>query len=415
MPLSADTTSFVDLLALILAGLVAERLSRTLRVPDIVLYLVAGLLLGPVFGLVHLGAGGGLAGFVLVFGAVFMLYEGGRRLSLGVLREIWLGLVLLSTVGVLLTAGVVVVVARLALGAPWAEAGLLAALLASTDPATIVPLFRAIRVRVRIARLVEGESGFNDAVSAVLVFALLAVLLHGHSSVAGSLWLFARMVGGGIGVGLAVGALAAWLLPGGRGLGLFDTREQGAVLSLCVVLASYTAATALGASGYMAVFVAGVVTANRHALGLVPPPAHRRLHDAYLGQVGLLVRMLIFLVLGAVVNLTLVARLALPAGCIALGLLFLARPLTVLACLGADRLARWSWPEMLFVCWVRETGVVPAALAGTLLQQGVPGAPAIAAAVFVAVLVTILVQVPTTAWWARTLGVATAPRRTEQT
>lgn len=401
-----ETALFVDLLALVLAGLVAERLARWLRVPDIVLFLLAGVLLGPVGGIVRLGANGGLVGFVLVFGAVFMLYEGGRRLSLDVLREIWLGLLLLASVGVLLTVVVVAASAHLILRMPWAQAGLLGALLAATDPASIVPLFRVLRIRPRVARLAEGESGCNDAVSAVLLFALLSLVVHGQTPLLRSGLLLLRTVGGGIGAGLIVGGVAAWLLPGHRGVALFDTREQGAILSLCIVLGAYTLATVLGASGYMAVFVAGVVTANRHVLGLAPPPGHRRLHDAYLGQVGLLVRMLIFLVLGEVVRLGIVVRLALPALAVVAALMLVARPLAVGTCLGIDRLARWTRGEALFVSWVRETGVVPAALVGTLLRRGVPGASVMAGVVFVAVVVTIVVQVPTAAWWARTTGVA---------
>lgn len=403
------TDTFAALLALMAVGLVAERLSRALGVPDIVLFLVGGLMLGPILGVVRIDVGGGLAGFVLTFGAAFMLYEGGRRLTIGVLREIWLGLTLLATVGVGLTAGVMTIAAHWALGLGWASAGLLATVIAATDPATIVPLFREIRVRPRLARLVEGESACNDAVAAVLTFALLGLVLRGQAPGASAAGLFVWMAVGGIVVGVAVGAIAAWLLPGGRGLGLIDTREQSAILSLVAILAAYMAASALHCSAYMAVFVTGVTTANRDALGLSPPAAHRRLQEAYLGQVGVLVRMLIFLVLGAVVDLHLVRGVLAPALFLAAVLIFVARPLTVLACLPVDRIARWTSGELLFACWVRETGAVPAALAGILLQQGVPDADTVAAVVFVAVLATILLQPTTSRWWARRTGVAQGP------
>ena len=397
---------FAALLALMAVGLVAERVSRALRVPDLVLFLLGGLLVGPVFGMVRIEVGGGLAGFVLTFGAIFMLYEGGRRLTVPVLREIWLGLTLLSTVGVLLTAAVMTLAAHWALRLDWGGAGLLAAVVASTDPATIVPLFRQIRIRPRLARLVEGESACNDAVAAVLTFALLGWLLRGQIPGAAAAGLLVWTVIGGVAVGVAVGAAAGWLLPGRRGLGVINTRDQAAILALTAILAAYVAASAAHCSAYMAVFVAGVTTANRDALGLAPPRAHRRLEEAYLGQVGILVRMLIFLVLGAAVDLHLEGRLLGPALLLSAVLIFVARPLAVLASLPADRVARWRSGEVLFAAWVRETGAVPAALAGILLQQGVPHADVIAAVVSVTVLVTIVIQPTTTRWWAFQTGVA---------
>jgi cell volume regulation protein A len=78
--------------------------------------------------------------------------------------------------------------------------------------------------------------------------------------------------------------------------------------------------------------------------------------------------------------------------------MLVARPITVFACALPDRRARWSLNEMLFMCWTRETGVIPAALAGILLGMKAPGAQMIASVTFIAILVTILVQAPTTRW-----------------
>jgi cell volume regulation protein A len=85
-------------------------------------------------------------------------------------------------------------------------------------------------------------------------------------------------------------------------------------------------------------------------------------------------------------------------------LMLLARPLTVFLCALPDRRARWSFNEMLFMCWTRETGVIPAALAGLLLGVKAPGADVIASVTFVAILMTILIQAPTTKWLAGRLG-----------
>jgi cell volume regulation protein A len=85
-------------------------------------------------------------------------------------------------------------------------------------------------------------------------------------------------------------------------------------------------------------------------------------------------------------------------------LMLVARPVTVFFCALPDRRARWSLNEMLFMCWTRETGVIPAALAGLLLGMKAPGAQMIAALTFIAILMTILIQAPTTRWLGRKLG-----------
>ena len=84
--------------------------------------------------------------------------------------------------------------------------------------------------------------------------------------------------------------------------------------------------------------------------------------------------------------------------------MFVARPAAVFLCALPDRKARWTWQEMLFMCWTRETGVIPGALAGLLMGMGAPEAPLIASVTFIAILVTILLQATTTKWLAGRLG-----------
>jgi cell volume regulation protein A len=84
--------------------------------------------------------------------------------------------------------------------------------------------------------------------------------------------------------------------------------------------------------------------------------------------------------------------------------MLVARPLTVFACALPDRRARWSHNELLFMCWTRETGVIPAALAGLLLGMKAPGAHVIVSVTFIAILMTILIQAPTTRWLAGKLA-----------
>jgi cell volume regulation protein A len=117
-----------------------------------------------------------------------------------------------------------------------------------------------------------------------------------------------------------------------------------------------------------------------------------------------IMRLFIFILLGAQVDFALVSQYWLGGVAVVTVLMLVARPATVFLCAAPDRRARWSFAELLFMCWTRETGVIPAALAGLLLGIKAPGAQMIASVTFVAILMTILIQAPTTRWLARRLG-----------
>jgi cell volume regulation protein A len=113
--------------------------------------------------------------------------------------------------------------------------------------------------------------------------------------------------------------------------------------------------------------------------------------------------MFIFILLGSQVDFALMQRHLVPGIGVVLAFMLIARPVAVFVCALPDRRAKWTFKEMLFMCWTRETGVIPAALAGLLLGMHAPGADVIAAVTFIAVLLTILIQAPTTLALARSL------------
>ena len=115
-------------------------------------------------------------------------------------------------------------------------------------------------------------------------------------------------------------------------------------------------------------------------------------------------RMFIFVMLGSQVDFALMGKYAIGGALVVTVLMLVARPVTVFACAIVDRRARWSFREMLFMCWTRETGVIPAALAGMLVGTKAPGAEMIASVTFIAILMTILIQATTTKWLAGRLG-----------
>lgn len=400
-------SSMVSLSWLLGAGLLSVRLARRHGIPDLVLFMALGVVLGPqMLDLVRLPATSDVGELIVMGGAVFMLYEGGRAIDLDVLRRIWLGTALLATLGVVITAATLAAAVHYFIGATWPIALLSAAAIASTDPATIVPLLSQVKVKRRVQQLVISEAAFNDATGAVLTMAVLVVLQGGEVTPGALGGVFLRLIMVGLLAGVTVGIVVQTAVVGGQGFqGNGAAREENGVASLLAMLAAYTTAAALGGSGFMAVFAAGVVRGNGARWGIDVHPDDRDSHDTFLSFLGTAMRIFVFGVLGANVNLVLLEHLGVAGGLVMVVLLVVARPITVFVCLRLDRPAKWSIRELLFVSWIRETGVVPAALANLLLAARAPGADEVAAIIFLAVLVTILIQGPSTALWARRTGV----------
>jgi cell volume regulation protein A len=161
----------------------------------------------------------------------------------------------------------------------------------------------------------------------------------------------------------------------------------------------------------MAVFVFGVVLGNKEALGFRMEVGEAAKLDEFVLTTAFIMRLFIFILLGAQVDFALMSRYWLGGVAVVTVLMLVARPMTVFICAGLDRRARWSLAELVFMCWTRETGVIPAALAGLLLGIKAPGAEVIASVTFVAILMTILLQATTTEWLGRRLGVMADPAK----
>jgi potassium/hydrogen antiporter len=396
---------------LILAvGTITALIAQKLRVPDIALFLVAGMLIGPqVLGLIDIKADSALNQIILLFGASYILFDGGASLRIEVLRRVWITIIVISTVGVSITTAVTGIAAYLALGVPWSVALLLGAVLASTDPATLVPIFRQVHVRERVAQTVMSESAFNDATGAIITFGVLAAATGSGEIPLPSLALdLAKQAIIGIVAGAALGWLAALLIAHERWSFLM---EYAPVATLMAVIGAYFAATGLQASGFMSVFVFGIVLGHKDSFGFTMSEADAERLDQFVSTTAFIMRLFIFILLGSQVDFALMGQHLMGGVAVTIVLMLIARPLTVFFCALPDRRARWRLNELLFMCWTRETGAIPAALAGLLLGMNAPGARAIAAVTFIAVLVTILIQAPTTRWLAGRLGLLESQAR----
>ena len=378
-------------------------LAQKLRVPDVVVFLLVGLLLGPgAAGVLEVKADSALNQLILIFGACYILFDDGASLRLKVLKNVWLTIVILATAGVLITTAITGIAASYLLDIPLIVALLLAATIASTDPATLVPVFRQIRIRDKVAQTVMSESAFNDATGAIVTFAILGIAMGTEElSVPAALVDLLKQSGFGFVVGVSLGWLAAFLIAHEK-FGFLQ--EYAPVVSLMAVIGAYLGADGLQASGFMAVFVFGIVIGNKDAFGFAMTGGEQKKLDEYVLTTALIMRMFIFILLGTQVDFALIDKYLVGGIAVVAVFMLVARPVTVFLCALPDRRAKWTMRELLFMCWTRETGVVPGALAGLLVGMGAPEAKLIASVTFIAILMTILIQATTTRWLAGKLG-----------
>ena len=389
---------------LILAvGTVTGLIAQKMKIPDVAAFPIVGIAMGPeVFGLVDIKADSALNQIILLFGASYILFDGGASLRINVLKQVWITIVVLATAGVVLTAAVTGLAAYCTFGIPLIVALLLGATLASTDPATLVPIFQQVRIRDRVAQTVVSESAFNDATGAITTFGVLTIAMGtGDFSLASSLLGLLQQLVIGIVAGAAFGYLAALFIAHERWAFL---AEYAPMVTLAAVIGAYFAADGLQASGFTAVFVFGIVLGNRDSFGFKMGTGEAKKLDDFAATTAFIMRVFIFILLGTQVDFNLMNQYLLGGIVVVAIFMLVARPLTVFLCALPDRRARWSFNELLFMCWTRETGVIPAALAGLLLGMKAPGADMIASVTFIAILATILIQAPTTKWLGGKLG-----------
>jgi cell volume regulation protein A len=166
---------------------------------------------------------------------------------------------------------------------------------------------------------------------------------------------------------------------------------------------AYFAADGLQASGFTAVFVFGIMLGNQNAFGFKMRAGEARKLEEFTTTTAFIMRLFIFILLGAQIDFAIMGQYLMGGVVVVAIFMLVARPVTVFLCARPDRRAQWSFNEMLLMCWTRETGVIPAALAGLLVGMKAPGAQMIASITLIAVLMTILIQAPTTKWLARRL------------
>ena len=309
-----------------------------------------------------------------------ILFDGGLTTPRATVRKALGPAIALSTVGVLISAGIVAGAAVLAFKSAWPEALLLGAVIAPTDAAAVSVLLRLGQVAVpsRVVAVLEVESGLNDPVSVFLTVTLVEWLLHpGSLTVTHTLLVLGQEMGGGLLIGLAGGYGLLFLL---RRLRLESTVFP--VLALGGALTLFGGAQLLGASGFLAVYLAGLVLGNyRH-------PAQASV-IGFFGALGWLAQITLFLMLGLLVTPHGLWPLIGSALAVAGVLIFIARPVAAALCLlpfgfGAR--------ETAFVAWVGLRGGVPIYLTLIPILSGAKSSTTLFGVVFVIVAASVALQ-----------------------
>jgi cell volume regulation protein A len=341
-----------------------------------------------------------LAREVGVVALAAILYEGGLSTSWRRLREVTVPALLLSTVGVVVTAGIAGAAAYGLFDLSLTESLLLGAVAASTDAAAVFATLRGTRLRRRLARTLEAESGANDPVAIALTLGLIAWIERPRFGADDLSLLLIRQLGLGLVIGVALGLAAMWVfarIP-------VAIEAFVPVASVAAAAVAYGAADAAHGSGFLAVYLVGLAvgsTPSRYRSQLVA--FHVGL--AYVAQVAL------FIVLGLLVFPSQLPDVALAGLALAAVLVFVARPVAV-----------WvsTWPlrtfdrrERLLLGWAGLRGAVPIVLATFVLSSHVGGANTIFNAVFFVVLVSVALQGTTLEWVAKKLDLLVSFARAE--
>ena len=396
-----DTFYIVTLasMSLILIAAFSSLLAERFGAPLLLLFLLIGLMAG-VDGL-GIDFSNNSAAFMLgSIALAIILFDSGYGTSFHSFRQAAVPALTLATLGVFLTAILFGVAASFLLGFSWLEGLLLGSIVASTDAAAVFFLLRTggINIRDKVRSTLEVESGTNDPMAIFLTAALVGVIASGEGLDGAGIdlvILFVKQIGLGLALGLGGGILIVQIMrrvPVERGLAPIF------VLALALLVFAFT--SAIGGSGFLAVYVAGIYTGNKK---IRPRTSILRFQEGmtWLAQI------IMFLVLGLLATPSQFPQIALPAIALAVFLVFIARPLAVWLCLLPFE---YTQRETGFVAWVGLRGAVSILLAILPILGGLENGQLYFNTTFIVVMVSLAIQGWTVKPMARRLGLIIPPQ-----
>ena len=369
----------------LVAGVIVQSAAQHLRIPGIVLLLLAGAVLGPeALGLVNPDALGAGLELLVGFSVAVILFEGGLNLDLGRIRREAKTIRRLVTLGVVVSLIGGALAAHYVLGWGWRAAVLFGSLITVTGPTVTLPLLRRIRVAPNVATILEAEAVLIDPIGAIVAVVALEVALATTTQAAafGLLGIPARLFAGAV-IGAGGGAAVGLLLRNER---LVPSGLEN-IFALSAVLLLYALGNAaVPESGILAATVAGVV------VGGMRTRLQRELRE-FKEQLTVMLVGLLFVLLAADVRLAEVTALGWGGVLTVLLVMFVIRPVGVALCTRGSTL---SWRERAFIAWLGPRGIVAAAVASlfaqALLDRGLPLGGELRALVFLVIATTVLVQ-----------------------
>jgi cell volume regulation protein A len=315
-----------------------------------------------------------------VVALVVILFDGGMNVGWRRFRASGVPITLLGVAGTFATAGILAVFAHVFFGFDWTTAGIVGAALAPTDPAVMFSVLGEREVGGRSGTILEGESGANDPVGIALMIGMLEFATEEGASFSIVIKEFSVEMAVGLAVGVAGAGL---LLPLMRRVSL-PSESLYPLRTLVAAGVIYGAASVLHGSGFLAVFVAGLL------IGDAPAPYKAEI-ERFQGAAASLAEIVVFVALGLTIEISELddEGIWLDGILIALILAFVARPLVVAALLAPARL---RWGERLFITWSGLKGAVPILLATFVLLAEIDEAERIYGIVFVVVAFSVIVQ-----------------------
>jgi cell volume regulation protein A len=375
---------------LLLISIFSSKLSLKYGIPALLIFLAIGMIFGSDGLNIVDFADYQLAQSLGIIALIYILFSGGLDTKWANVRPIILPGILLSTAGVLISAVIVGYFASLILQVSLIEGILLGAIVSSTDAAAVFSVLRsrAIGFKYRLRELIEFESGTNDPMAIFLTIGLIQYMTTPEMSWVAFIVLFLQQMSIGLILGILFGKIITWIINHAN-LG-YDGLYP--VLALSFVPLIYSITDLLGGSGFLAVYLAGLVMGNSIFV-------HQKSLMNFFDGIGWLMQICMFLLLGLLVFPSQISAIALQGLIIAIVLIAIGRPVSVFIStlfMGLKTRAKHM------ISWVGLRGAVPIILATFPLVHGLEQAELMFSIVFFIVVTSVLIQgttIPIVAKW----------------